>query len=155
MSMTNQYKLAHQNDVRGEQDAEQLLGLKAATNKLLDVLVKDRAIKIKSCETVVKDNSYEKGWRWGRFGFSGPQHAELLKKDGMYLFLLYDEDHHLIHVRLISASLIDARCNINSTGVTMIGWPTILARIHRLPMMWRGSETVLLKVSGYGRLSVE
>ncbi len=151
----NPHTAARRNGVQGQQDAERLLGLQTATNELLDILVNNSAIEIKSCRTVVSDKSFGKGWRWGRFGFSGPQHVEMLELDGMYLFMLYGEGGFLIHAHMVSASTVEARSHIKPEGKTMWAWPRVLSRRPRISKKWRGSETTLLDLFGYGRISIE
>ncbi len=148
----NPHAKARRNGIQGENDAQKILGLQTSTNELLDILVNDSAIEIKSCRTVVGDNSFTKGWRWGRFGFSGPQHAELLKKKGMYLFMLYDPNDTLIHAHLISASAVEARTPIRPTGKTMEAWGRVLSCKPRLSKVWRGCERTMLDLFGYGQV---
>ncbi len=145
----NSYSDARRNGMQGEKDAQKILGLQADTNALLDILVNDSAIEIKACRTVVGDNSFAKGWRWGRFGFSGPQHAEMVVKDGIYLFMLYDVDSRLIHAQMVAANVVESRCTIKRSGKTMVQWARILSSKTHVAKRWRGCEDTMLELFGY------
>jgi len=140
----NQYEKARRHGEKAESDAEKLLQMKVNANHLLDILVQDSAIEVKSCRTVIKSSAHKKGWRWGRFTLNGRQHKELREKNGMYLFLIYSEDSKLIYAQLMSAEQVDSVIPINTDGNINAMWTKLICKKERTDAQWRGYESLLL-----------
>ena len=88
-------KRAKENGRKAEELADELLADLLIVNKLLDGILDGRPIEIKSCQEFVKNQGR---WRHGRFQLLKKQHEELLKRDGLYLFIVFREnkEHYLL-----------------------------------------------------------
>ena len=62
-------------------------------NDLIDIKINGKFVEIKSCLENVRDNSFFKGFRNGRFNLNKEQHDFLVDNNGYYQFVLNSLDH--------------------------------------------------------------
>lgn len=85
--------------------------------------------EIKSCQIRVLDNTPRGPYmRPGRFWFKDSQHKELVKKGGLYIFLVH-EGERVISTRIIKASLLFPIFS----GARTMQWNTIFNKFSVAP----------------------
>ncbi len=82
--------------------------------------------EVKSCQKQTLRNE-RNSVRSGRFWFTGSQHEELIKSDGVYILLVH-EGNILISTRIVKAS----RLFPVFEGAKTVSWTTINAVIDRI-----------------------
>jgi hypothetical protein len=82
-----------------------------------------RPAEVKSCQKTThnKEGSFA---RSGRFWFKGSQHEELVDQDGVYIFLVH-ENETLVSSRIIKAYLLFPIFE----GAKTVSWPTIINKL--------------------------
>jgi len=103
---------ARENGERGEDEAVKLLNNHEKArdvervNNLLDLIVDQTWIEVKTCQAQTVDHSIKNGRRGGRFVFNLRQHEALTRQGGMYMFIVL-KDQELFKHRLMYARDIE------------------------------------------------
>ena len=92
--------------------------------------------EVKSCQKQTLRTERKGGLRTGRFWFTGSQHEELIKNDGVYILVVH-EGKIVISSRIVKASLLFPLFD----GAKTVSWTTVNSVIDRVISHKRGLRT--------------
>ena len=78
-----------------------------------------RSVNVKTCQVWIKDASYAKGRRPGRFYLRHYQHKALISKNGLYAFVVFDKEGKVLCSKLVDASTFPMR-NYEKWGIPWV-----------------------------------
>ncbi len=85
-------------------------------NGIIDLCVNGKYIEVKSCSEYVCDKTHRNNRRRGRFILTKSQHNYLVKKNGLYLFIVRIDNHRCIF-KFVKARELDISFKSERTSI--------------------------------------